>query len=249
MSGVEEPNKLIGALGLGEDAWSTVRLDDAPLASAYEELVRVPRERGPFSPEVCELIGLAASCACSGIDRDAIRAHARAALELGATAEQLREVVQIVSTMGIHSVTMGTPLVMDELTAAGLEPPDATTAEVTAVRDDFIARRGYWTPLFEAIASFDHQFLRAYMEYSSIPAEQGTLSPKVRELVFIAVNSITTHLFPDGLRVHVKNALSQGVTPNEIVAVFELVSSIGFRSALAALPIIADEVAIVEAGR
>lgn len=233
-----QPN---GSLGVGGPGWDALRLDDPRLAAAFDDLAAAPRD-GVLAPVVQELIGLAASAACSGIDVDSIRAHSRAALAHGATAEQLREVIQLVSIQGIHTITMGTPLVLAEAEAAELPVPSSDTPAALKVRAEFEARRGYWSPLWDAVAAFDPDFLRAYLEFSSIPWEQGTLQPKVRELVYIAINSVTTHLFPDGLRVHVRNAFSHGATAAEIVEVFEIIASIGIRSALAALPIIDDEI-------
>lgn len=230
----------VGALGVGGPGWDHLSDDDPVLAEAYQRLALAPRT-GPLAPMVQELIGLAAAAACSGIDADAIRSHARAALAHGATVEQLRETIQLVSIQGIHTVTMGTPIVLQEAEAAGIAVPDADRPDVRAVKGEFVRRRGYWSPLWDAVASFDPQFLAAYLDYSSIPWEQGTLEPKVRELVYIAINSVTTHLFPDGMRVHVRNAFAHGATAAEIVAVFEVCAGIGIRSALAALPIIAAE--------
>lgn len=237
----------IGALGTGGSGWDALRSGDPALAEAYEGLVRAPRG-GPLPPVVQELIGLAAASVCSGIDRDGIRAHVRAALAHGATNDHLREVIELVSIQGIHTVTMGTPLVLEEASAAGLPVPSSDGVEAQAVKAEFIERRGYWSPLWDALVAFDPMFLKAYLDYSSLPWERGTLEPKVRELVYIAINSVTTHLFADGLRVHVRNAFSHGATPDEIVHCFEIASTIGIRSALAALPIIEEEAGRAAAG-
>ena len=51
-----------------------------------------------------------------------------------------------------------------------------------------------------------------------------------RFLVLIVLSSVTTHLFPDGLRVHVRGALSVGVPPDHIMQTFELLAAHGVRS-------------------
>jgi alkylhydroperoxidase/carboxymuconolactone decarboxylase family protein YurZ len=225
----------IGAL-VGIDA---VRAGDPALADAYAALVAAPRQ-GPLEPVVQELIGLAAAAACSGIDSEAIRAHAAAALAAGATPDQLREVVQLASIQGIHTMIVGTPLVIEEAKAAGLEVPEAGSPRAKEVEAEFVRRRGYWSPLWDAIAAFDPDFLAAYLDYSSIPWEQGSLDPKVRELVYVVLSAVTTHLFPDGMRVHVRNAFAHGATPAELVQVLEIIAGVGIRGARAALPIIDD---------
>jgi len=242
-NGAKDPveENLIGAFGLhGDEDWNTFRSADPDLAEAYLALVKAPRS-GALTPLTHELIGLAGASACSGIDRPAIRSHVRAAVALGATFEQLREVIQLVSVQGIHTVTMGTPLVLEEAVAAGIPIPTSDTPEALEVRDEFILRRGYWSPLWDALVAFDPEFLRAYLNFSSLPWETGTLDAKTRELIYVAINSVTTHLFADGLKIHIRNALRLGATPREIVEVFEIVAGVGVRSALAALPIIVEE--------
>jgi alkylhydroperoxidase/carboxymuconolactone decarboxylase family protein YurZ len=79
------------------------------------------------------------------------------------------------------------------------------------------------------------------VEYSSIPVEHGPLDAKVRELVLIALSVVTTHLFPDGARVHIRSAIAAGATAAEIMEVFELLSAIGARAFLVGLPAMVEE--------
>jgi alkylhydroperoxidase/carboxymuconolactone decarboxylase family protein YurZ len=43
-----------------------------------------------------------------------VRRHIRKALELGATREQVMTVLELVSVLGIHSVALGAPLLIEE---------------------------------------------------------------------------------------------------------------------------------------
>ena len=49
--------------------------------------------------------------------------HLRNAIGYGATQEELMEVLEIASVIGIHAATTAAPIVLDELQATGL-PPD-----------------------------------------------------------------------------------------------------------------------------
>jgi alkylhydroperoxidase/carboxymuconolactone decarboxylase family protein YurZ len=46
-----------------------------------------------------------------------IRQHVRNALALGATREEIMEVIELVSVIGIHSCAVGVPILIEELGA------------------------------------------------------------------------------------------------------------------------------------
>ena len=69
----------------------------------------------------------------------------------------------------------------------------------------------------------------------------GSLSPKVKELIYIAFDSAATHLYVKGWKLHIRNAIHHGATKEEILEVMEISSALGFQSATTAFPILADE--------
>ncbi len=103
-----------------------------------------------------------------------------------------------------------------------------STAERKArLKQEFIANRGYWNSFCDGLLELDADFFAAYLNYSSIPWQQGTLDQKVREFIYIAIDGVTTHLYRPGLKVHLRNALGYGATKEEIMEVYRLTSSIG----------------------
>jgi alkylhydroperoxidase/carboxymuconolactone decarboxylase family protein YurZ len=50
------------------------------------------------------------------------RVHIKNALKHGATKEEIMEVFELISVLGVHSVTMGVPILLEELKAAGQDP-------------------------------------------------------------------------------------------------------------------------------
>lgn len=230
----------VGSFFYATEELDQVRRMDPLLADAFTKLVQSSHS-GALSPLVRELVFLAAASVCSGIDADGIRRHSRASLLLGATLEELRGVIELVSVQGIHTLLVGIPIVLEEAKSAGLPLPSSDTPAAQSAKEDFVTRRGYWAPIWDAVVAFSPDFLTSYVEFSAIPGEHGVLEPKVREFIYIVINSVTTHLFPDGLRVHIRNAFAQGARPEEIVEVFQIISTIGIRSALAGLPIIEKE--------
>ena len=77
-----------------------------------------------------------------------------------------------------------------------------------------------------------------YIEFSSVPWRTGVLSPKVKELIYCAFDASATHLYEQGLKLHMRNAIGYGATKEEIMEVLEIVSLIGMHGAEAAAPLL-----------
>ncbi|WP_319406261.1 carboxymuconolactone decarboxylase family protein [uncultured Desulfosarcina sp.] len=110
------------------------------------------------------------------------------------------------------------------------------------IKDKFINLRGYWKEAaFGDLLRMDPDYFEAYMNFSSKPWIKGVLAPKIKELIYIAIDTSCTHLHAKGTRVHIKNALKYGATKEEIMEVFELVSILGIHSVTMGLPILVEE--------
>lgn len=100
--------------------------------------------------------------------------------------------------------------------------------------------KGDWNPLWDTLREWDPEFMEAYLAFRSVPHRKGPLSPKVKELILIAVNAATTHLYAPGARRHMQNALRLGATRAEILEVIELVSVLGIHACNMAVPILEE---------
>lgn len=101
---------------------------------------------------------------------------------------------------------------------------------------------GDWNPLWDTLREWDAEFLEGYMAFRSVPHRNGPLPRKVKELILIAVNASTTHLYAPGVRRHVRNALRLGASPREIAEAVQLTTILGMHAYNLALPILAEEV-------
>ncbi len=81
----------------------------------------------------------------------------------------------------------------------------------------------------------------AYTNFSSVPWRTGTLSPKVRELIYITFDTAATHLYVKGLKLHIENALGYGATVGELLEVMEIASMLGVHAVTSAAPILLEE--------
>lgn len=104
-------------------------------------------------------------------------------------------------------------------------------------------RRGDWNPLWEQLQQMDPEFLEAYLAMRSVPQRRGPLPPKFKELILVAVNAATTHLYAPGVRRHMRNALAHGATAQEIMETIELTTLLGIHSCNLAVPILIEELA------
>lgn len=115
------------------------------------------------------------------------------------------------------------------------------TGEKATLKEEFIAKRGYWTDFWDGLLALDPKFFRAYLNFSAVPWENGVLEPKVKELIYIAIDASTTHLYEPGLRIHIQNALKYGATKEEIMEVYQLVSVLGLHTCTMGVPALIDE--------
>jgi len=108
--------------------------------------------------------------------------------------------------------------------------------------EDHIAR-GDWNPLWDQLRDLDPEFMEAYLAFRSVPHRNGPLPQKYKELIMVAINAATTHLYGPGVRRHIRNALVHGATQEEILETIELTTVMGIHSCNLAIPILSEELA------
>ena len=208
---------------------------------AYTELSSVPWKHGVLEPKVKEFMYIAADASTTHLYNAGTRIHMQNALRHGATVDELFEVLQLTASLGIHSCTVGVPILLEELEAAGMlgeEPLDALQIEL---KEAFTKNRGYWAPFLDGLLRLSPEFFEAYLKISSVPWLTGPLEPKVKEFVYIAIDAATTHLYEPGLRQHIRNAIGHGASKEELMEVLELVTAIGVHTMTDSVPILVKE--------
>jgi alkylhydroperoxidase/carboxymuconolactone decarboxylase family protein YurZ len=221
--------------------WDGLLRLDADFFQAYLEFSGVPWRNGVLEPKVKELVYIAIDASTTHLYEPGLRQHIRNALRHGATREEIMEVYELTSVLGIHTVALGVPVLVDELEKAGEPGLPEPTERQERLKQEYIERRGFWNDLWEDVVRLDPDFFEAYIAFSSVPWTNGVLEPKVKELIYIAIDSATTHLFEPGLRQHVQNALGHGATREEIMEVYELTSVLGIHTCTLGVPILLEE--------
>lgn len=235
-------DEFIAVRGTWSSAWERILQFDADFLDAYLQWSAVPLRKHQLDPKVREFIFIAADAAATHLYEPGIRQHVRAALELGASAAEVMEVLELTSTLGIHACNIGVPLLIDVLTEEGLRTEAAPrTPRQEQLKADFVGSRGYWHEFWDGLLELDPELFAAYLDFSAVPWRTGVLAPRVKELVYIAFDASATHLYAPGLKLHMRNAVRLGATAAEILEVLEIVSVIGIHAATVGAPILAEE--------
>src|SRR5690606_4423493 len=194
-----------------------------------------------LEPKVKEFVYIAADAAATHLYEPGVRQHIAAAFDHGATVEEVMEVLELTSTLGIHASNVGVPLLLEVLEEEGLRAGPAPLDERRErLKAEFTANRGYWHEFWNGLLELDPDLFEAYIEFSSVPWRTGPLPPQVRELVYIAFDAAASHLYVPGLKLHRRHAVRLGATPGEIMEVLAIVSVIGIHAATTAAPILAQ---------
>ncbi|MEO3860312.1 carboxymuconolactone decarboxylase family protein [Acrocarpospora sp. B8E8] len=235
--------------GTWGEAWESILRLDPTFLESYLRLSSVPWRRDILPPVVKEFIYIAADAAATHLYTPGIRQHIRAALSHGATAEEIMEVLELTSTLGIHAANIGVPLLLEVLEEEGLRTaPTPLDERRQSLKASFTERRGYWHTFWDGLLELDPDLFEAYLDFSSVPWTTGVLPPKIKEFVYIAFDASATHLYAPGLKLHIRNALGLGATPEEIMEVLAIVSVIGIHAATVAAPILTEELTAFSEG-
>jgi alkylhydroperoxidase/carboxymuconolactone decarboxylase family protein YurZ len=238
----EIKQEFIRVRGTWSDTWEGVLRLDPEFLKAYLDFSAVPWRKNHLDDKVKELVYIAIDANATHMYLPGVRQHIRAARALGATPQEIMEVLELSATLGIHAMNVGVPILVEVLAEKGMRTgPAPLTAHQQRLKAEFTKTRGYWHPFWDELLELDPEMFAAYTAFSSVPWRSGTLEPKVKELVYIAFDTAATHLYVKGLKLHIENAIGYGATPHEILEVMEIASVLGIHGVTAAAPILLEE--------
>jgi alkylhydroperoxidase/carboxymuconolactone decarboxylase family protein YurZ len=102
------------ATGNWNPAWDGLAALDAVYVERFVSVGVHAMSKGTLDPITIEFIAIAVDASCTHMYAPGVRRHIRKALELGATQDQIMTVLELVSVLGIHSVALGAPLLVEE---------------------------------------------------------------------------------------------------------------------------------------
>lgn len=232
-------DRFVAERGTWGPTWESIASLDPDFLDAYRELSMTPIRKGQLSPKVQEFIFLAVDANSTHLFMQGVEPHLKKALEYGATRGELMEVLELVSTLGIHAMNIGVPILTDVMEELGMRGEPAKLSEhQLLLKEQFSKERGYWHSFWDEMLELDPEMFEAYLKFSSVPWRTGVLEPKIKELIYIAFDTAATHLYTPGLRLHIKNALEYGATPQEVLEVMEIASTIGIHAVMLTAPVL-----------
>jgi alkylhydroperoxidase/carboxymuconolactone decarboxylase family protein YurZ len=89
---------------------------DSTWATQMSIMTASPR-CGALEPKTVELICIGINAAATHLNADAVRCHIRAALAVGATRDEIVEVLKVATNVGVHACNLAVPILAEELAA------------------------------------------------------------------------------------------------------------------------------------
>ncbi len=221
--------------------WDDFLALDLEMFEAFLEYGSVAWKKGYLEPKVKEFIYIAIDCATTHMYEPGLRIHLRNAFKFGATQEEVMAVYELVANMGLHTVALAVPILMEELRAAGQEVSMALTPEQQELKDQYVAAHGTWAPYLEDFLVLDIELFRANLRFSTVPLKKAVIDLKIQAFILLSVDAATTHLHEPGVRQHIRKAIQLGATRSELMEVLELVSILGMHTISMGVPVLVDE--------
>ena len=208
------------------------------------EMSADPWTSGVLPRKDVELISLALSAACTNLSAEGTRRHIRGALEAGATREEVLMTLKVAALLALHTCSLGAPLLLEEAKAAGVifTPKSAATPVC-----DKMKAAGQWNTAWDAFFEIAPAWTEAIIAVSLPVYTSGVFTPKLAELMSIAVDASITHMYAPGTRRHIQSALKLGATIEEIMEVLKICVAAGMEACNLGVPILAEE--LKRAGR
>jgi alkylhydroperoxidase/carboxymuconolactone decarboxylase family protein YurZ len=227
-------------------ALAQLREWDPAWAELGQRMALNPWKHEVLPRKTVELICLAVNAACTNLNPEGTRRHIRSSLAAGASRDEILMVLKMASLLGLHSCSLGAPILLEEAKAAGVgavEHPRAATPLCDGMRAAGQWNEA-WTPFYNLDPAWTEEVIAA-----GLPAYAGgVLSPKLAELLSIAFDASFTHMYAPGTRRHIKAALKLGATMEEIMEVLKLCVIQGVQACNLGVPILAEEIAARSGG-
>jgi alkylhydroperoxidase/carboxymuconolactone decarboxylase family protein YurZ len=100
---------------------------------------------------------------------------------------------------------------------------------------------GQWNAGWDAFNEIDPKWTEAILAASLPVYASGVLSPKLAEILSIAVDASITHMYAPGTKRHIQTALKLGATVEEIMEVLKICVALGLEACNLGIPVLADE--------
>src|SRR3989442_13714375 len=170
--------------GPWDAALAQLREWDPAWAEACVKMTTNPWGTGVLPRKIAELIGIALNAARTNPDPGGTRRHIRAALEAGASREEILFVLKCASVLSIHSCSLGAPILLEEAQAAGVKSARRSNGAATPACDKMRVIGKWnraWDPCYELDPGWTEETVASGVGRSA----RGVVTPRVSELMTI----------------------------------------------------------------
>lgn len=103
--------------GAWNPKWDKLHEWDPAWTEQFMAMAMEPWMSGVLEPKVIEFLCIAVDAAATHMYAPGVRRHIQAALDLGASREEILEVLKLSTLVGIHACNIGVPILAEELAA------------------------------------------------------------------------------------------------------------------------------------
>jgi alkylhydroperoxidase/carboxymuconolactone decarboxylase family protein YurZ len=197
-----------------------------------------PWNSGVLPLKEVELIFLGLNCSCTNLDETGTRRQIRRAFDAGATRDEVLLVLKCGVGLAVHSCSLGAPILLEEMKAAGVKAAGGPKPETPAC--DAMRAIGQWNTAWDPFYELSPLWTDEFFAFGASIYKSGIFTPRFMELISIAFDASITHMYAPGVRRHTRGALKAGATPEEIMAVLQLCVSMGVQACAKGVPILAE---------
>lgn len=200
-----------------------------PMHDAARGFWRVPFVSPHLNPRMKELILFAMHASAPALNATAIDRQVKRVLAAGGTKSDMLDVLTTITGLANHALYACVPVLLEEMSGeAGVNDQSAEALEkLERAKQHFIDIRGFWNSDRDPISKAMPEYFSALTNISVASWEFGALSRKEREFVCIGIDCTVAHTYLPGLRIHIRNAIREGATRDEILEIFQLAAMMG----------------------
>lgn len=177
------------------------------------------------------LIRLGVAASVTSLDRTEVESTVAEAYEAGASSQQVHEVVSLVSGLGVHSLMVSAPIILNgERQLGDLQTP--LTVEQRELWDRHVGDDPFWEGFEREMPGFLDAMLRlstdqfaAFFIYCAVPWKSGSVRAWLKELIAMASDAAPTHRFLPGFRLHLANAITLGAGRAAVMETLDLAAA------------------------
>lgn len=215
------------------DAMPTIDTTITQLRAQAETATRELPDGEPLDDLSRALIRLAVAVSVTSLSPDAIRQTVNAALDAGASIDQVEEIIALVSGLGVHSLMISQAIVLRSAAARGLVEGAAPLDPARqALWDKHVGDDPFWIGFEQDNPGFLDAMLRlcpdlfaAFFDYCAVPWKIGSVRARTKELAAIACDAAPTHVFGPGFRLHLRNAIALGATRRQVMETLDIAAA------------------------